>query len=135
MLYTSLCRGAIGEPGSSAFMFDYKGVLEMKNHQLPDLDATEFAIDVGAEDVTVDEITSTWKLLCDPRSLKEVIGAVKGKEVVIDSISLDYIPKSLVLLNDAEYQKAEELVEQLNDHPEVVAVHSNFSHEDDTDSD
>ena len=48
----TLCSGVLGDPGSSAFNFEHKALIQVPTTSLPaDTDPLELAIEIGAEDV------------------------------------------------------------------------------------
>ena len=96
----------------------------------------ELAIEVGAEDVNVDEggcevecgsgDSTTVLLLCQPNDLNTVCNAVREKNLELVSASVQYLPRSQVALNEQKLEKAEKLLHMLSDHPDVVGVHTNY---------
>lgn len=119
-------RGLLGDPGSSSYMFEYKGIVQITFNKETGLkmDPLELAIEVGAEDV-IDEDDGTIQLTCEPHELNSVCSEIKAKEVEISSASVEYLPKSSVSLTEEQHSKAEKLLELLSGHNDVVAVYSN----------
>lgn len=135
--------GVLGEPGSSSYMFEHKGMVRVPREELSSSttansqysDPLELAIDVGAEDVVscgeeegsdiVDE--ECYQLKCEPNCLKAVSDAVKEKGFSVSSATLEYIPKSCIPLDRGAYDKATKLVDLLCSHADVIEVYDNFS--------
>ena len=122
-----LLRGVLGEPGSSAFMFEQKAIIQLSTQQLS-LDPLELAIEIGAEDVhteTDPENVVVVHLICEPNELNSVCAAVRERGLGVSSTSLEYLPKSFKSLTQEQFEKAEKLVELLSEQSDVVAVYSN----------
>ena len=131
--------GVLGEPGSSSFMFEHKGMVRVPREELSSSatkmqysDPLELAIDVGAEDVISNgeeggSDDECYQLKCEPNHLKAVSDAVKEKGFSVSSETLEYIPKSYVSLDHQAYDKATKLVDLLSSHADVMEVYDNFS--------
>ena len=126
--------GVLGEPGSSAFMFHQKAIVEISTYSFSSsgntIDPTELAIEVGAEDVQVSSDPETGardsiQLKCEPSQLNAVCGAVREKGLEIASASVMYLPRLSVSLSVEQFEKAEKMVDLLSDQSDVVAVYSN----------
>ena len=107
-------------------MFDQKAVLELS--LTTNTDAMELAIEVGAEDVEVQHSSEGGELIqlkCEPNEVNTVCSAVREKGLEVSSTAVVYIAKSSVSLTLEQFQKAEKLVDLLNDQSDVVAVYSN----------
>ena len=135
--YSSFLSGVLGEPGSSAFLFYQKAIIEIStdsNNSFSSsgntIDPTELAIEVGAEDVQVSSDPETGardsiQLKCEPSQLNAVCGAVREKGLEIASAGVMYLPRSSVSLSVEQFEKAEKMVDLLSDQSDVVAVYSN----------
>lgn len=121
----------MGEPGSSSYVFEHKGIVQIPREDLTGLpscdDPLELAIEVGAEDVLEDEEDTGHVLLkTEPSETRGVVEAVKKKGLTVSSATLEYLPKTLVGLSPQACEKAEKLLEVLSQNNDVVEVHSNF---------
>lgn len=145
-----ICRGILGEPGSSAFMFDYKGVIRVPSCEIDaTIDLLELAIEAGAEDVHSDDAFDRdlgdkhsmnldssvepfdeqpcVRFICDPSELTTVSTALQSHGYNIALANLEYLPKSLVYLDQDSYEKALKLVCALSEHNNVTDVYDNFT--------
>ncbi len=123
--------GGLGEPGSSSFVFEHKGVVQIPREELTRLpscsDPLELAIEVGAEDIIPEEDDTDHVLLkSEPSEMRGVVSAVKEKGLTVVSATLEYLPKTPVSLPPKACARAEKLLELLSQHSDVVEVHSNF---------
>ena len=147
-----ICRGILGEPGSSAFMFDHKGVIRVPCSEIDaSTDVLELAIEAGAEDIHSDDVfdrdsgekqsESTnsdssvepsdeqpcVRFICDHSELTTVSKSLQSRGYTIALASLEYLPKSLVHLDQDSYEKAMKLVCALSEHNNVTDVYDNFT--------
>jgi YebC/PmpR family DNA-binding regulatory protein len=116
--------GSLGEPGSVAWQFDKRGVVlvDGDSHSEDDLIA---AIDVGADDVTVEG--DLLKVTSEPSSLAAVREALEESGVEVQSAEIAQEPKAAVEVRDeAEARRVMRLMDALDDHDDVEAVHANF---------
>jgi YebC/PmpR family DNA-binding regulatory protein len=116
--------GSIGEPGSVVWQFENKGVVLVDADRYSEEDLLA-AIDAGAEDVAVDG--DSLKVSSDPRNLAAVSAALEGSGVEVQSAELAMEPKAVVEIGDeSEARALVRLMETLDDHDDVEAVHANF---------
>ena len=112
-------------------------------------DPMELAIEVNAEDVTKDdggesesETRSTeldegdqpastdelcYQFKCEPKDLKALSDAIEERSFSISSASVEYLPKTLVQLDERSYEKAVRLTHLLSELEEVVEIYDNFA--------
>jgi YebC/PmpR family DNA-binding regulatory protein len=116
--------GSIGEPGSVAWQFENKGVVLVDADRYSEEDLLA-AIDAGADDVAADG--DSLKVSSDPRDLAAISGALEGSGVEVQSAELTMEPKAVVEIGDeSEARPLMRLMEALDDHDDVEAVHANF---------
>ena len=82
------------------------------------------AIDAGAEDVVDDD--GTFRILTAPGELAAVRAALDeaGVEIVSSDIAMD--PKNTVAVEESQAKTLLNLIEALEEHDDVDAVHANF---------
>jgi YebC/PmpR family DNA-binding regulatory protein len=126
--------GVLGDPGSSAFVFDQKATVEItvdpfQEGSPPAVDPMELAIEVGAEDVDCQTDPEgggkVIQLRCEPNELSAVCAAVRGRGLEVSSAGVDYLPRSFVPLSREQFEKAEKMVELLSEQSDVVGVYTN----------
>ena len=116
--------GSLGEPGSVAWQFEKKGVVLVDSARYGEDDLIA-AIDAGADDVLSDD--GTLRVMCEPSALSAVRAALAGAGVEPQSAELAMEPKTVVEVTDAAEARALlRLVDALDDHDDVEAVHANF---------
>ena len=95
------------------------------------MDATRFsedelmpAIDAGAEDVSLDG--DLLEVITPPGSLGDVRTALEQAGVDLDSAELVMRPTTRVRVEDDQAATLVRLIETLEEHDDVAAVHANF---------
>jgi YebC/PmpR family DNA-binding regulatory protein len=115
--------GSLGEPGSVAWVFDKRGVVLVDGDRYSEDDLIP-AIDAGAQDVSADG--DSLKVLSAAEDLTAVRDALEKAEVEIQSAELTMEPKSVVEVEGGEAPALMRLMDALDDHDDVEAVHANF---------
>ena len=116
--------GSLGEPGSVAWQFEKKGVILVDADRYGEEEMLA-AIDAGAEDVVQDG--DLLKVTSEPASLTRVRQALEQSGVDIEQAELVMEPKSVVEVEaQSEARALLRLMEALDDHDDVEAVHANF---------
>ena len=115
--------GNLGEPGSVAWQFEKKGIVVVDSERYSEDDLMP-AIEAGAEDIAGDE--GVWEIVTEPGDLSAVREALEGGGIEIESAELTMRPTSRVEVADDQVAKLVRLIEQLEDHDDVSAVHANF---------
>jgi YebC/PmpR family DNA-binding regulatory protein len=115
--------GSLGEPGSVAWTFEKKGelVLDAERYGEDDLIA---AIDAGAEDVSLDD--DVWEVVTAPTDLAQVRDALETAGLQLQSAELVMRPKTTTPVDESQVGTLMRLIEELEDHDDVQAVHANF---------
>jgi YebC/PmpR family DNA-binding regulatory protein len=115
--------GSLGEPGSVAWIFEKKGqiVADASRYSEDDL---LIAIDAGAEDVSADG--DVWEIVTEPSELGAVRDALAEAGVELDSAELVMRPTSRTHVDEDKVGALMRLLEALEDHDDVQAVHANF---------
>jgi YebC/PmpR family DNA-binding regulatory protein len=115
--------GNLGEPGSVAWQFEKKGSVVVDSERFSEDDLLP-AIEAGAEDIAGDE--GVWEVVTEPGDLTAVREALEGASIEIESAELSMRPTTRVQVDEGEVGKLLRLIEQLEDHDDVNAVHANF---------
>src|SRR5918912_2427072 len=115
--------GSLGEPGSVAWTFEKKGELVVDATRYSEDDLLP-AIDAGAEDISRDG--DVWEVVTSPTDLAAVRSALEAAGVELESAELVMRPTSRTPVDDSQVARLMRLVEALEDHDDVQAVHANF---------
>ena len=121
--------GSLAEPGAVAWQFERKGTIAVDRSTDED-ELMLAALDAGAEDI-VDE-GEVWRITTEPGELHAVRTALEEAGVKVESSDLVMVAANLVPLEDATAAKSVlSVVDTLDDHDDVQAVHGNFDIPDD----
>jgi YebC/PmpR family DNA-binding regulatory protein len=115
--------GRLGEPGSVSWQFEKRGVILVDGERYGEDDLIP-AIDAGAEDVVEDG--DLLKVLTAPSDLTAVRAALEQAGVEVQSAEVSMEPKSTVAVGEGEAPALLRLMDALEEHDDVEAVHANF---------
>jgi YebC/PmpR family DNA-binding regulatory protein len=115
--------GSLGEPGSVAWVFEKRGVVMVDADRYTEDDLIA-AIDAGAEDVSPEG--DSLKVISAAEDLAAVREALESSGVELESAELTMEPKNVVEVGERDAAAVMRLMEALDDHDDVEAVHANF---------
>src|SRR5438067_13015541 len=116
--------GNLGEPGSVAWQFEKKGIVVVDADRASE-DDLMVAIDAGVEDVGQDE--NVHEVVTAPGDVQAVREALEDAGIPIESAELTMRPTSRVDVEEGQVGGLMRLIEALEDHDDVNAVHANFN--------
>jgi YebC/PmpR family DNA-binding regulatory protein len=119
--------GSLGENGCVAWLFQQRGVINVKAEDRDKDELSLQAIDLGAEDVNVEGDYVT--VYTTPAKLEEVRTALEKEKITVESAEVSMIPKQTIDLDDKQSVQTMRLVENLEELDDVqsVATNVNFS--------
>jgi YebC/PmpR family DNA-binding regulatory protein len=115
--------GSLGEPNSVSWQFEKRGVILLDGDRY-DEDDLMIAIDAGAEDVAADG--DVLRVLTAPGDLAAVRAALEAENIEIESADVVMDPKTTVEVEESDAKTLLKLMDALEDHDDVEAVHANF---------
>ena len=117
--------GSLAQPGAVAWQFERKGVVILEKAATTEDDLMLAALDAGAEDIA--DQGDTWQVTTGPSELHTVRGAIEEAGIAVTSSDLTMIANQTVPLRDQATAGAVlRLVDVLEEHDDVQAVHANF---------
>jgi YebC/PmpR family DNA-binding regulatory protein len=117
--------GSLGDPGSTAWMFARKGVVQIeKSPAIDEEKLLEMALDAGAEDVADDG--STWEITTDPTALRRVREVIEAAGIPALSAELTMVPQTQVPVDGAQARQVLALLDALEELDDVQNVYANF---------
>ena len=120
----SKCCGELGKSGSVSYMFTTRGLLVVERTVDLDEDTiTEYAIDAGADDVTV--LDDVYEVYTDPAAFSAVRKYLEGKNVEFLEADVRMIPQNKVTLNAENTEKFVKLLDKLEELDDVQDVYHN----------
>lgn len=121
--------GNLGEPGSVAWMFTKKGLINVAKSKLSEEEMIGLALDAGAEDVQTDDPTQ-YTITVEPGDFDRVLAQIKAK-VEPDSAEVAMVPKNNIAVEGKAAESLLKLVDALDDQDDVQRVYANFDIPDD----
>lgn len=119
-------NGRIGETGTVKWMFGQKGVIELNAEGKNKEELELLTIDSGAEDIKWKD--NILEAHIKPEDLEKTKNNLEKSGIKIEDISLDWVPKNEVKIEDESLKKQlEQLFEALNENEDVKEIYSNVS--------
>ena len=124
-------NGNLAGSGSVAWMFKKQGVVVYEKDKVDEDKLTEAAIELGADDVVVEE--DAFTVLTEPKEFERIRDGLK-KAGMPDpgSAEVTMVPQKKTHLAGKEAESALKLLEALEDNDDVQNVYSNLDMDDDT---
>ncbi|MGZ5353756.1 MAG: YebC/PmpR family DNA-binding transcriptional regulator [Actinomycetota bacterium] len=118
-------NGNLGESGSTAWMFQRKGLIQIEKDAAPDEERLlEIALEAGADDLN--DAESTWEITTDPTSFAGVRDAISAAGVGMLSAELTMAPQNTVPVDGGHAKQVLALLEALEDLDDTQSVYANF---------
>jgi YebC/PmpR family DNA-binding regulatory protein len=119
-------HGHLAGSGSVAWMFHHKGVITIDGAAASEDDVIAAALEAGAEDVR--SADGLIEVVTPPDNhLHAVTKALEQAGIAFTSAKLSYLPDNLTPVGDAAVaEQVVALLEALDDHDDVQAVHANL---------
>lgn len=117
--------GRMGQAGCVSWLFEKKGLFTIPRQEKLDADRLlEITLQADAEDFQEDE--EGYEVICAPEDFMKVRAVLRDAGIEPEVAELSFLPKSRVRLDAESSRKILPLMEQLEEHEDVQAVHSNF---------
>ena len=121
--------GSLAEPGAVSWQFERRGVVLVPGSASED-DVMLAALDAGADDIVDDG--GSWRVTCEPSALSDVRTALEDSGMAIESAEVSMVPSTVIALDSAAAATSVlNVMDTLDDHDDVQAVHANFDIPDD----
>jgi len=119
----SKAGGNLGESGSVAWMFERKGVITVEKGNINEDDIMEVILEAGADDLKTDG--EYFEIITPIDSFDPVRKAIEDKAYKIDSASLQYIAKDLIVTEGKKAEEVMRFIEAIEDNDDVQNVYTN----------
>ncbi|MHB0884332.1 MAG: YebC/PmpR family DNA-binding transcriptional regulator [Bacillota bacterium] len=118
--------GSLGATGCVAWMFKRKGqvILNVEDVKASEDELMMLALDAGAEDFSREE--DQYVVVTAPEDLEKVRGNLIKQGLKVEDAELTYITTTSSELSGDKAEQAMRLLELLEDHDDVQAVHANL---------
>jgi YebC/PmpR family DNA-binding regulatory protein len=115
--------GSLAEPGAVSWQFERKGVVVVTGAD--EEKVMEVATEAGAEDLSGD--SDRFVITSAPNDLATLRAALEGAGLSVESAELSLEPTATVPVPDeADAKRVLRLLEAIDDHDDVQAVHANY---------
>jgi YebC/PmpR family DNA-binding regulatory protein len=118
-------NGNLGGAGTVKHLFQRKSHFIISKEKIAEDELLNLALEAGAEDMQTQD--DSYEIFADPHQFEAVAKALEAKNIKPDSQAIEFLPISTVPISDEHTaQQVLKLVESLEDHDDVQAVHANF---------
>jgi YebC/PmpR family DNA-binding regulatory protein len=114
----------LGTPGSVSYMFERYGLVTIKSEGIDEDELTLAAIDAGAEDIKSEE--EFFEIRTRREDLYHVRNALELAGYTIDSAELQYVPGTMVSVDEETAMGNFRLMEKLEENDDVANVFNNM---------
>ncbi len=121
--------GSMGEAGSVAWIFEQKGIIQVKKDLVDEDTIMMLAIDAGAEDIQVEN--DVYEIICEPKEYWAVKEVLEENNIEIQFAEITMKPQNTVPLGKDDAEKLMKLIDYLEDLDDVQEVYANFEIDDD----
>lgn len=116
--------GNLAKSGSVAYLFDRKGLIQIRSDAIDELELFELAADSGAEDV--EEDGNIFVVVTPVEAFETVQAKISAAEVKIEESRLVRAPMTTVQKSPDQVRQTEALVAKLEDLQDVQEVFTNL---------
>ncbi len=116
--------GNLAESGAVGWNFERKGIIIIEKGKLTEDSATELALEIGADDVKVEE--ETCEFYTTPPDFEKVQKDLKAKKLVVKEASLAMVPKNLVAVSGHKAESLLKMLDALDENDDVQNVYGNY---------
>jgi YebC/PmpR family DNA-binding regulatory protein len=118
------CKGgSLGESGSVGWMFSKLGVVQASG-SAPEDEVMEKLIDFDIKDLEHDG--DVFTITCDPKALDQIKEVIKSMGLKIESAEVEWVAQNTLPLSQEQTAKAEEFLNELEEHDDVQNVYTNL---------
>ncbi|MEW6874657.1 YebC/PmpR family DNA-binding transcriptional regulator [Trueperella pyogenes] len=115
--------GTLADPGSVAYMFSRKGVVEVPTEGNDEDELLMAVLDAGAEEIS--NYGEIFEILSEPNDVVEVRKALQLAGVDYNSAEVQFVPSMKVAVDLETARKVMKLIDAIDDVDDIQAVYSN----------
>ena len=116
--------GRMATPGSVAYMFHRRGLIQVDAEKIAEDDLLEVALDAGAADVK--QVEKSFEITTAADEMEKVREALERKRVPVLEAAATLVPQSTVRVEGKDAAAVLRLVEALEEQDDVQSVVSNY---------
>ncbi len=117
-------NGNLAGAGSTAWMFATKGYIAIEKDKVNEETLMDIALEAGADDIKSDG--SYYEVTSETAAFEKVKAAIAAKNIPTVSAEVTKLPNSTIKLVGEDAKATIGLMEALEEHEDVQAVHANF---------
>lgn len=121
--------GSLGTTGSVSYLFKKKGILEFDAQKYTEDQILDVALEAGAEDVRTEDGVIT--VTTAPEDFERVFNAISERKLEQEMAQVTLLPDTWVKLEGEALQRAQTLIEKLEENDDVQNVYHNLELPDD----
>jgi len=122
--------GSLGASGCVNWMFQKKGLINVRTEAIAEDDLLEIALAAGADDMQ--NTGQTYELTCAAGAYEQLRKVLQDKKIPIETAEISMVPQNMVPINDPDTaRKILALMDELEDHDDIQNVYANFDIPDD----
>ncbi|MCY3020996.1 MAG: YebC/PmpR family DNA-binding transcriptional regulator [Planctomycetota bacterium] len=111
----------LGAANSGLWMFKSRGLITVKTDKIAEDKLMDLVLEAGAEDLSTQG--DVYEILTSVESFEPVRKALAAQNVPTESAELRFLPDNPVEVDVATAKKVQTLLQRLNDHDDVSALH------------
>lgn len=116
--------GNLGSPGSVAWQFEQKGIIQIDKDKIDEETLLEIVLDAGAQDITTE--VDYYEVSTTPHDFIKVKSALEEKKIPIKFADVLMVPKNTVSVSEKDAEKLLKLIDALENNDDVQKVHGNY---------
>jgi YebC/PmpR family DNA-binding regulatory protein len=116
--------GRMGTPGSVAWMFDRRGLIQVDAERIGEDEVMEVALDAGAIDVK--QVEKSFEITTAPDEMERVRQALERKGAPVLEAAGAMVPQSTVRVDGKDAAAVLRLIEALEEQDDVQSVYANY---------
>ena len=117
-------NGNLAGAGSTAWMFAAKAYVSVEKDKVSEDKLMDIVLEAGAEDIKSDG--NSFEVTSDPAHLENIKKVLAAQKIPTVTAEVTKVPNATVKVQGAEAKQLLELMEALEDHEDIQAVHANF---------
>ncbi|MGC8976425.1 MAG: YebC/PmpR family DNA-binding transcriptional regulator [Candidatus Ratteibacteria bacterium] len=117
-------NGSLAGAGSVSWIFERKGLINVKKENVDEEKLMSIVLDAGAEDMKVEK--DTYDIITDLGNFENVKKAIENNNIPIENANITYIPKNTVTLVGKDAENLLKLLDELEESEDVQNVYANF---------
>ena len=122
-------NGKLAESGAVKWLFTRKGAITINpniQNSITKEDLELKAIEAGAEDIYWHKTENLLDIYTKPEELDKVKKNLEAQGIKIESVSLDWVPKDPIEVNEKDREILNKLFEELDENDAVQNIYSNL---------